>query len=306
MSAVSRCRRYADVLGALEFGGHYDVANEALIEAVKDGLRRIRLVVQRRQGLHNAQRRIDRALALGCSVLVVLTDGEDISNPDAFLRWCTELVTAYKGKQVTWELWNEPGPFTGEPRAFGALMGRAADAIRAIDSSAVIAGCAFHGHDLLDPLGWSRIVLAAPGFPALDALTFHLVKPHQTRAGALADAKAVATYLTSLGARQIIVTEIGYSSLEKFQEPGYLGEAGQALWIADTLPGLLALVDGAYWALLEDLSADYGTNQDFGRNGLFTGFEDVPSRVRKLAWVSFATLLRSTPPRRPRRPRRAA
>jgi hypothetical protein len=286
-------------LGVLEFGGHYDETNPALATVLAAGVRLVRVVPQRRQVLvergrfnwTRADARIRPVLEAGAEALIVLTDGALIPTPlDPFVEFVEAIVNRYKGQRVAWEIWNEPGPDTGDPAAFAALVAETVRAIRAADPGAVVGAAAFHGQDLLRGFSWSWRTLSNPRFPLdhLDALSFHLIPNSPPPPDALV-AQATAT-LRSLPAvpGQVWLTEVGYPSNPRFQAnaPGYDGPDGQARWVTETLGALRSLprVTRICWALLEDESANYGPDQAFGSNGLFTAH---PGRQPKPSWEAF-------------------
>jgi hypothetical protein len=219
------------------------------------------------------------------------------------------VATRYRGRVQAYEAWNEPDPNQGgtaaenakaaSPAEFAALVAATAQEVRAADPGALVVGSGFRRGVFLagGQYGdWFRQFWADAAHPpaqSLDVVSFHLIAPLQPHQRALDDAQAITAELRRdyQWSKPIWLTEVGYSSLPKFQEPAYQGEQGQAQWLADTLPGLLQRgVDKLFWAALQDLGARATVTRAYGGNGLF----DAQGQP-KAAWNAFLNVLAGFP-----------
>jgi hypothetical protein len=296
---------------------------DALDAALKDGVQWVRLGIIRNRvhsgpGQFNwgpADQRIAPLAERGVKILAILGESTTWDNaaprgaggrdrasffPGNDLKYWREFVretaSRYRGKVAAYEIWNEPDPGSGggqgagPPAAYAAVVAAASQEIRAADPQALVVAGAFHGRAILNG-DWVHQFWtdsANPPAQSIDAFSFHLIAPRQPHQDTLdAAAAIVRTLRQDWGVdKPLWLTEVGYSSNPKFQDPPYTGDDGQARWVADTLPPLLGLgVERLFWALLQDESATYGPDQAFGRNGLLDGDQPKP------AYGSFLSLL---------------
>lgn len=166
-----------------------------------------------------------------------------------------------------WEVWNEPDlrfywrmppprPQTDAAGEYARLLDVAHDAIKNADPVAVVllGGLALGGGSV-DPLFFQKI-MADPQHPAggnFDIANFHT---YENRAGAVAKLQQVKA---QAGGRPVWITEFGYSSLPAYQRLAQYGtgEAGQAAYLEDVLPALLAAgADKVFWYTIVDPARD--------------------------------------------------
>lgn len=163
------------------------------------------------------------------------TDYHPPDDPRTFARYCTETARRYGDHIRDWEVWNEPNAgfrfwrtrAGGDPRAFGALVRAAHDAVRAVDPMARIAfgGTVFLPQVIPGGVAFTRDALDAnPGLaPALGAFAMHAYTlypprvspefagprelPHVEKVQEMAAAVTAAGYDP---ARPLWITEVGW------------------------------------------------------------------------------------------------
>lgn len=98
-------------------------------------------------------------------------------NPDDFSEFVTTLVTRYKGRISSYELWNEPngsGFWTGTPKDMADLAARAYSIIKSIDPSAIVTTPAVSSSGWpLSHDAWLDQYLAAGGGKFADVVAWH-------------------------------------------------------------------------------------------------------------------------------------
>jgi hypothetical protein len=98
-------------------------------------------------------------------------------NPDDFSEFVTTLVTRYKGKISSYELWNEPngsGFWTGSPKDMADLAALAYPIIKSIDPSAIVTTPAVSSSGWpLSHDAWLDQYLAAGGGKFADVIAWH-------------------------------------------------------------------------------------------------------------------------------------
>lgn len=147
--------------------------------------------VEQSRGVHRWQlydELMAAAEARGLQVLAILaytpqwaTDGSELAgvprDPADWRRFVTRAVTRYRGRVDAWEVWNEPNLphfWAGTRRQYlDLILLPAADAIRAADPLARVAGPGLAHLESREWYYWLRDVLAAAG-DRLDVVTHHL------------------------------------------------------------------------------------------------------------------------------------
>lgn len=98
-------------------------------------------------------------------------------NPDDFAEFVTALVTRYRGKISSYELWNEPngsGFWTGSPKQMVELAARAYPIIKSIDPAAIVTSPAVSSSGWpLSHDAWLDQYLAAGGGKFADVIAWH-------------------------------------------------------------------------------------------------------------------------------------
>jgi hypothetical protein len=98
-------------------------------------------------------------------------------NPEDFAAFVTALVTRYRGKISSYELWNEPngsGFWTGSPRDMAALAARVYPIIKSIDPAAIVTTPAVSSSGWpLSHDAWLDEYLAAGGGKYADVIAWH-------------------------------------------------------------------------------------------------------------------------------------
>ncbi|MDD3716939.1 MAG: T9SS type A sorting domain-containing protein [Candidatus Marinimicrobia bacterium] len=141
-------------------------------------------------------------------------------NREAYARYCQEVVRHFAPLGVRhYEIWNEPNHgqlfWTPQPDAgdYTALLHCAYDAIKAVDSSVIVIGCATspaigNPPPFIEGLDFIRDVFAAGGAASMDAMSFHLYQvaypPEKELAAYLANVKSY------VGDMPIYLSEFGY------------------------------------------------------------------------------------------------
>lgn len=221
---------------------------------------------------------------------------------EKWLDWLGQVVQRYPWVR-RFCLFNEPpnqktkeGAWQVDPTEFAVLLAATADTLHRLVPGCEVAAPELRGQDLLRPEGWSRVLLTHPArwLDQVDVLTVHFIPSRSVASEVLDNARQVWRYLRSPVSEgglyymgRIRVTEVGYSSDPKFQEPRYADEDGQALWLSDVLPLLLAIgYEQGFWARLIDGAQDSQPGQAFYANGLLRA--DLSP---KPAWGALVTLL---------------
>ena len=157
------------------------------------------------------------------------------------------------------EVLNEPdGPwaFSGDAARYGQMLAAAGGALHAaVPGVPVLNG----GLMTTASAAWMETALAQPG--ALDAID--VVHVRGTWLGAVLQVAAWKTWFAARGLdRPLWVTEFGYPADPAFQDdPAYAdGEAGQARYLADTLPELVRAGAARVFVTLRDnLTGEYAS-----------------------------------------------
>jgi hypothetical protein len=98
-------------------------------------------------------------------------------NPDDFAAFVTALVTRYRGRIASYELWNEPngsGFWTGSPKDMASLAARVYPIIKSIDPAAIVTTPAVSSSGWpLSHDAWLDEYLAAGGGKYADVIAWH-------------------------------------------------------------------------------------------------------------------------------------
>ncbi len=153
-----------------------------------------------------------------CKVYSVLTP-EGIAG---YAAWAGEVARRYRGKQVIYELWNEPNIHIfwpkPDPDAYMALVAAAAPAIRAADPTALIAGGALSNvwggkWDELDVPYLTRC-LENGLLEHVDILSFHpynIFPPERIRDRQIIPVRNLVAQYAPVGKHiELLITEVGY------------------------------------------------------------------------------------------------
>jgi len=164
-----------------------------------------------------------------CKVYSVLTQ----EGRDGFAAWARQVARRYKGKQVIYELWNEPNIILfwpkPDPDAYMALVEAAAPAIRAEDPTGIICGGAMSPKDMGDQLDLPFITRCVEKglLRHVDAISWHpynLDRPERQREQ-IAALRALIDRHAPVGRRiELLVSEVGYTIPDSPE--GYLREGG--------------------------------------------------------------------------------
>jgi ASPM-SPD-2-Hydin domain-containing protein len=141
-----------------------------------------------------------------------------------------------------WEIWNEPDSgqfFHGSPSQYAWMLRTAHDAIKQVDSQALVL---LGGISSTSGSLWLAQVLAVPGADAVHAFDIANVHERGRLDGLAGDIGALRAMLAGAGfTGPLWITEHGYPSDPAFQyDPGFAsGPASQAAYLAASLPTLL-------------------------------------------------------------------
>ncbi len=165
-----------------------------------------------------------------CKVYSVLTP-EGIAG---YAAWAGEVARRYRGRQVIYEIWNEPNIHIfwpkPDPDAYMAMLEATVPAIRAADPTALIAGGALSNvwggkWDELD-LPYLTRCLERGLLEHVDILSFHpynLYPPERIRDRQIIPIRDLITHYAPAGKRiELLITEVGYG-LKAGSEEGELG-----------------------------------------------------------------------------------
>lgn len=172
-----------------------------------------------------------------------------------------------RNQVMHWEVWNEPDlrfywrmppprPQSDAPAEYAKLLDIAHDAIKSADPAAsVLLGGLALGGGTVDPQFFDKI-MADPQHPAssnFDIANFHT---YASKTNAAAQLRAVKARADN---RPVWITEIGFPSDPELQRKYShytqypAGEAGQAAYLTDVIPHLLANgADKVFWYTLVD------------------------------------------------------
>lgn len=164
-----------------------------------------------------------------CKVYSVLTQ----EGRDGFAAWARQVARRYKGKQVIYELWNEPNITIfwpkPDPDAYMALVEAAAPAIRAEDPTALICGGAMSPKDMGDQFDLPFITRCVEKglLKHVDAISWHpynLDRPERVREQFTA-LRGLVDRNAPTGRRiDLFVSEVGYHIPDSPE--GYLKQGG--------------------------------------------------------------------------------
>ena len=187
------------------------------------------------------------------------------SDQAAWLRYVTAVVSRYHQDVHAWEVWNEPDFDTfwgGTPAEYASLLAVTYQAIKAVDPAAtvVLGGLGFRDLPGRPAEAFLSQILFDPDHPA--AYSFDVASFHHY--GSLDDARrrvaALQAALAQAGVprRPIWITETGQASNPSLTYSAeFAGPAGQAEWLRQTLPSLVALgVARVFWFQLFDVPGD--------------------------------------------------
>lgn len=228
---------------------------------------------------------VAEATAAGVSLLAVLaygnpwassvpgaTDYHPPDDPRTFARYAAEAARRYGDRIRDWEVWNEPNAgfrfwrtrAGGDPRAFGALVRAAHDAVRAVHPTARVAfgGTVFLPQVIPGGVAFTRDAFDAnPGLaPSLSAFAMHAYTLYPPRVSPefagprelphVEKVQEMAAAITAAGydpARPIWITEVGWPVTST------ITEELQARYLTRTvLLSALAGVDGVWLYELGD------------------------------------------------------
>jgi hypothetical protein len=187
------------------------------------------------------------------------------SDPAAWLRYVTAVVSRYHQDVPAWEVWNEPDFETfwgGTPAEYASLLALTYQAIKAIDPGAtvVLGGLGFRDRPGSPAEAFVSRILFDPEHPAtysFDVASFHhygSLDNATRRVATLRDVLARA----GVPRRPIWITETGQASNPSLTySDEFAGPSGQAEWLRQTLPSLVALgVARVFWFQLFDVPGD--------------------------------------------------
>lgn len=169
-----------------------------------------------------------------------------------------------------WEIGNEPDTtefFTGTPQQYATMLRAAHDAIKAVDSQALVLLGGMSGSSAMD---WLSQVLATPGADAVHAFDIANVHERGWLDGLVGDLVGWRWFLAGHGFRgPIWVTEHGYPSDRAFQfDPHYTsGGAAQAAYLTASIPSLVdAGAEEVFVTERDNLGGPYASEGVLGGN----------------------------------------
>ncbi|MGL1888594.1 MAG: glycoside hydrolase family 5 protein [Reichenbachiella sp.] len=204
---------------------------------------------------------------------------------DAWTHYATTAVERYKGKNIVWELWNEPNLYIfwlPEPDvdAYMALLDQAVPAIRAVDPSAILMASATSHIDL----GWIEETFKRGLLNHIDAVSVHPYR-HQDPETVIGDYYNLFNLINGYTGGQgkpVVSSEWGYSNIN--WDDAHLDDWEQARRLVREL--LTNISMGIHISIWYDWMND-GTDPN-NREHNFGIVEN--DRVPKLAYYAYKTL----------------
>ncbi|MDR1283118.1 MAG: cellulase family glycosylhydrolase [Opitutaceae bacterium] len=149
--------------------------------------------VETQKGIHDfsgPDKLVADAVARGLRILAIIDYGNTLYEPHpkrittdagraAFARYAAALAARYAGRDIIWEIWNEPnnaGFWPGnDPAEYMALLKTASAAIRSANPAAIVLGPACYK----TPEAWLERCLQLGLLDHIDALSFHPYQRHR-------------------------------------------------------------------------------------------------------------------------------
>lgn len=306
---------YRADMDSLSMTAQLDLCREAGIQMIRDEC--LWSDVEKDSGVYVIPDEIDRYVKAvhdrGIAVYMILNYNNTIyapsagsgvvseENRQAYVRYCRAVAEHFVPLGVRhFEIWNEPNHgvlfWTPQPDAgdYTRLLQDAFEAIKAIDSSLIVVGCATspaigNPPPYIEGLDFIRDVFAAGGGAYMDAVSFHLYQVAYRPENELASyLQALRTYI---GSKPVYLSEFGYPTHSGWPN---ISKNTQASYVSRMF--LSALPDSQLCGLIYyDLKND-GTNiAEAEHNFGLLEFDHSP----KPSYAALKNLILNTKGRRP-------